>query len=220
MKTRLCNHCNLEKEINLFETTKQCKKCRNKKRNTPEQKERRKLYRQKNREKLRIGRNRWAKRNRERDNGYKQKWRANNKNKEYEYQKNRRKTNVGYRIAQNLRHRVWLALEGGVKSKPTKKMLGCSIDEFKIYLESRFIEGMTWDNYGENGWHVGHILPCRLFDLSNPKEQEICFNYKNLKPQWGTENSTENDKLPDGRMARSLSKEGKIEYLKSIGINL
>jgi len=46
---------------------------------------------------------------------------------------------------------------------------------------------MTWNNHGTgyNGkgmkeWHIDHIIPCDKFDLSDPKQQEECFNYKNL----------------------------------------
>lgn len=40
---------------------------------------------------------------------------------------------------------------GGVKRGAVKD-LGCSVSDLKIYLESKFAVGMTWDNYGK--WHI------------------------------------------------------------------
>jgi len=47
---------------------------------------------------------------------------------------------------------------------------------------------MTWDNHGQDGWHVDHIKPQYLFDLTNPKQQKECFHYTNLQPLWAHEN--------------------------------
>ena len=73
-----------------------------------------------------------------------------------------------------------------VKSASTIKLLGCTIEEFKIHLEKQFKPGMNWSNYGE--WHVDHIQPCITFDLSKKLEQSKCFHYTNLRPLWKLEN--------------------------------
>jgi hypothetical protein len=90
--------------------------------------------------------------------------------------KKKLETDVGFRMSQNLRNRVRVALKGATKSQHTLDLLGCSIEFFKSYLEAKFLPGMTWDNYGYYGWHLDHILPCDSFDLTNPKEQEKCFH--------------------------------------------
>jgi len=48
----------------------------------------------------------------------------------------------------------------------TIELIGCNIDHVKKHLESLFKEGMTWENYGINGWHIDHIMPCSSFNLS------------------------------------------------------
>jgi len=45
------------------------------------------------------------------------------------------------------------------KSKSSIKYLGTTIKEYKKYLESKFEEGMTWENYGM--WEIDHIAPIR-----------------------------------------------------------
>jgi hypothetical protein len=84
--------------------------------------------------------------------------------------------------------------------------VGCTIDELKIHLESLFVEGMTWENYGNgtNKWNIDHIIPCLYFDLTDAEEQRKCFHYTNLRPLWGIDNIKKGDKLPDGRHAREL----------------
>jgi hypothetical protein len=62
------------------------------------------------------------------------------------------------------------------------------MDDFKIYLESKFEPGMSWGNYGYRGWHVDHIVPCALFDLSKPAHVRRCFHFSNLQPLWAQDN--------------------------------
>lgn len=74
-------------------------------------------------------------------------------------------------------------------------MTGLTIEELKIYLESKFQEGMNWSNYGMHGWHVDHIKPCSKFDLSDPDQQRKCFHYTNLQPLWAKENKVKYNKV-------------------------
>ena len=92
------------------------------------------------------------------------------------------------RIINNYRIRIKYALEGREKFYSTKELLGCGHREFLEHLESEFIDGMSWENYGVNGWHIDHIEPCCSFDLASPEEQLKCFNYKNTQPIWGKDN--------------------------------
>jgi len=54
---------------------------------------------------------------------------------------------------------------GYTKKSRTHEILGCSYEEFKEYLESKFEPWMTWDNYGlyngtpNYGWDMDHIIP-------------------------------------------------------------
>ena len=103
-----------------------------------------------------------------------------------EYTKQRRKNDPEFKFIGNARKRVWDALRNNNKSATTKELLGAPVEEVRTHIESQFTEGMTWDNYGQ--WHVDHIRPCASFDLTDPKQQKECFNYKNLQPLWAIDN--------------------------------
>jgi len=90
------------------------------------------------------------------------------------------------KITKGLRSRIREALKGKSKSQHTLGLLDCSIKQLKQHLENLFKPGMTWNNYGN--WHIDHIKPCALFDLSKPEEQRKCFHYTNLQPLWATDN--------------------------------
>jgi hypothetical protein len=97
------------------------------------------------------------------------------------------------RVILNLRRRLVLALHGEMKADGTMKLLGCTPQEFRSHLEKQFSPGMTWNNYGKNGWSMDHIIPCLHFDLSKPEEQKKCFHYTNIRPLLAKDNSRKKD---------------------------
>jgi len=109
-----------------------------------------------------------------------------------------------FNLVHRLRRRFRGALTGRIKSKPTLTLLGCSLEEFKVYFESKFTDTMTWNAYLEGKIHVDHIIPCSYFDLTQQEEQERCFNYRNLQPLWGAENSSKGDTIVWSEELRTL----------------
>jgi len=109
------------------------------------------------------------------------------------YEKNRKETDPSYKLVKNLRSRLWAVLKKNQKSGTTMKLTGCTLEELKKHLENKFEDGMSWDNYGT--WHVDHIIACANFDLSDPKQQQICFHYTNLQPMWGEKNMQKGARL-------------------------
>lgn len=110
------------------------------------------------------------------------------KNKEEIQKRNRSrdtqrlKTDILYRLIRNCRRR--LRYFANLKeNKHTKELIACSPTELHAHLQSKFILGMTWDNYGKV-WHIDHIIP-----LSSAKTHEdiirLC-HYTNLQPLWAT----------------------------------
>lgn len=99
------------------------------------------------------------------------------------------------KMIHNLRSRLVQALKGIAKSTTTLNLLGCSIEELRTHLEKQFSEGMSWDNYGRNGWHVDHIKPLSSFDLLESEQQFKACHYSNLQPLWAEDNLRKSNKI-------------------------
>lgn len=99
-----------------------------------------------------------------------------------------------YRAVMSMRCRIRHALAGTSKSAKTFELLSCDATHLKRHLEKQFLPGMTWENYGVEGWHIDHIRPCASFDLTNPAQQRECFHYTNLQPLWAIDNIKKGDR--------------------------
>ena len=123
---------------------------------------------------------------------YKKFYRQQNKDKITLYIKNYRK-NINNRIKSYLISRIWHVLKKNSKSESTMKLLGCSIEQLKNHLESKFTKDMSFTNYGK--WHIDHIVPCASFDLNKASEQKKCFYYTNLQPLCAKDNLSKGCKI-------------------------
>lgn len=98
------------------------------------------------------------------------------------------------------------------KSQRTLEYVGCSLEDLKKHLESKFEEGMSWDNYGKyifgndhSGWHIDHIIPCNAFNLEDKFQQAACFHYMNLQPLWGKDNIIKCDTFDESAKEQYLN---------------
>jgi hypothetical protein len=105
----------------------------------------------------------------------------------------RRKTDPLFKLIENYRHRVWQSYKGlgFIKNETTLNILGCSIEEFILYIEKKFIKGMTRENYGK--WHIDHIIP--LSSAKTEKEIRKLCHYTNCQPLWAIDNMKKGDRL-------------------------
>jgi hypothetical protein len=106
------------------------------------------------------------------------------------------KQGINFRIVRACRTRVWNLLKGNFKSASTMALVGCTGDELRKHLESKFEPWMTWENYGK--WDIDHIIPCAKFDLECPVQQHACFHYSNLQPMEHIANIKKRDKIISG----------------------
>ena len=106
------------------------------------------------------------------------------------YRRERRRSDPAFRLLDNLRRRLHLALRGKSKSARTIALLGCTPEECVAHIEAQFTEGMTHDNI-----EVDHIVPCASFNLENEEEQRQCFHYTNLQPLFPPENWSKGAKI-------------------------
>lgn len=189
MNFKFCKKCNQEKPVCDFykDSTKKsgfassCKECRAK-------------YYRKNREKAKANNAKYRRENPEKIKERKAKYRRENREKINENFKKCYKNDENFKIRVLLRHRVLESLkaQSAKKSNKTLELIGCSVNELWEHLEGQFTDGMTRQNHGE--WHIDHIKPCSAFDLTDPKQQKECFNYKNLQPLWAQDNLKKSNK--------------------------
>jgi hypothetical protein len=159
---------NPDKVKESVERNKESKKISNKK------------YATKNKNKLNIIKRKWAKDNPEKNTKSKSKYvKKMMINDELYKLKHYLRTSINNSIKKN----------GYIKKSKTHEILGCSYEEFKIYLESKFESWMRWDNRGNwdgipskpnTAWDIDHIIP---ISKAKTEEDVIRLNhYSNLQP--------------------------------------
>ena len=117
---------------------------------------------------------------------------AKNKKTQIAYKKQKYNNDPIFRLRHVLRNRLHCAVKRESKAGSAIRDLGCSIEFLKAHLESKFLPGMSWDNYGK--WHIDHIVPLNSFDLTDEKHVKIVCNYNNLQPLWAEDNIKKGDK--------------------------
>lgn len=90
-------------------------------------------------------------------------------------------------------------------SQKSLECLGCSLEEFKVYIERQFTGDMSWDKMN---FQIDHKIPVTYFDLTNPEHVKKCYNYTNLQPLSKEDNLKKGNKILPEHM----------EYLKSLNI--
>ncbi len=154
-------------------------------------------YQRNNVEKKRV----WQKRHRDSEKGKKTRtlWRETNRlgysKRLLERQRERERQDPSYKLANRLRHRLYMAIRGSHKRGSAIQDLGCSVQELKLHIERQFQDGMTWENWGVNGWHVDHKIPLTHFDLTKHEDVMKACHYTNLQPLWARDNILKSNKL-------------------------
>ncbi len=211
---KMCSKCNLEQDLTSFYRDKggkdgyrnSCKSCDVKRRiawskanisNKTKDLVSKYKYRRKNPEKRKeyleklksINPNYWA----ERAKAYREKDISTYRERTRKRDKFLRQTDPIYKLRRAISNRINQVVSRGgfTKRSGIGTMIGCSWIDFKIYLESKFTEGMSWDNYGK--WHIDHIVPC----ASAQSEEDLIRlqHFTNLQPLWATDNLRKSDKV-------------------------
>lgn len=111
-----------------------------------------------------------------------------------DYERLHMQTDPTFRFAKLLRGRMRMAFRKRTKTGSAVAALGCSVDEAMQHISSQFEDGMSWDNWGVNGWHIDHIKPLSSFDLSDPEQLKVACHYTNLQPLWACDNMSKGAK--------------------------
>lgn len=109
----------------------------------------------------------------------------------------RRQGDEMYRMSERVRARIRCAVNrrGYTKRTLTSTTLGCEWPEFCAYMESKFVDGMSWENSGE--WHVDHMVP--LASAQSEEELIALCHFTNLQPLWAAENLRKGATMPADR---------------------
>jgi hypothetical protein len=167
-------------------------KCRERCRNYVEKTNYNKIWYDNNKErKLETDRT-WYQENKEKKSLSSRKWQEKNKEHWKDWRNNwtkeKRKNDHLFKLKENLKSSIRKSLTEKKfrKKSNTINILGCSFDELKIYIESKFETWMTWDNYGiyngefNYGWDLDHIIP---ISSARGEEEIIKLNhYTNFQP--------------------------------------
>ena len=143
-------------------------------------------YAAKNKEKLYAAKQAYRAANRDRVRAWVKKYDSNNRPRRAERDRIARRTNPLRRLKDAIRGSV-RAYIGARKNRDSRtfEIVGCSPEELRTHLESKFRDGMTWENYGSY-WHVDHIVP-----LVSGKTQVELFklsHWTNMQPLTVAEN--------------------------------
>lgn len=174
---RLCRTCgvNLTKENTYAGCGNNCRTC---------EKERIKKYRETYPERRKQTKDKWKKENPE-----------HHKMLKKNHKKRKKQKDPVYRSMLHMRGRTSAYCKRNFNSKRSRfrEIIGIDPQGFRSYIESKFKEGMSWDNYGLYTWHIDHIIP--LSSAKTIQEVEQLSHYTNLQPLWMKENIEKSDKI-------------------------
>jgi hypothetical protein len=213
MKKKICKKCLIEKDVCEFHKNSnsrdglrsKCKECISfyfkyeiSQDALKSKKERNKIYREQNKESIKSYIKKYYDENPEKFEDrrlYLVKYRKKNLEYYRTYHKKRNETDSNYKLIKVLRSRLNKIIKNKniIKGESTIFVLGCTLSEFKIYIESKFTDGMSWENYGYYGWHIDHIIP-----ISKGKTEEEIYklcHFTNLQPLWAKDNLTKGNRI-------------------------
>jgi len=98
-----------------------------------------------------------------------------------------------FKVNIRTRCRMGFVKKGYSKDSKTHELLGADYETIKVYIESLFSPGMTWENNTVHGWHIDHKIP--LCSAKTKEELIILCHYTNLQPLWAKDNLKKNGKF-------------------------
>jgi hypothetical protein len=139
----------------------------------------------------------WRDANREHDRKTRRLWKEANREHVRQYKRRyegRIRKSYRAKLVSTIRSRVATAIHAAKKQgrkiseRGAMRYVGCSVEHLIAHLESLFVDGMSWANFGRGGWHIDHVFPIARADLADPVELRAVFHWKNCRPLWESEN--------------------------------
>jgi len=128
------------------------------------------------------------------------------------YNNKRYHSNIQHKFRLTLRNRLGKIIRDNNvdKTNSALELVGCDLKFLIRFLEDQFQEGMSWDNWSRDGWHLDHIIPLDAFDLTDIEEQKKALHYTNLQPLWAEENLKKGNRI-DEKALDCLTRNRKYE---------
>jgi hypothetical protein len=150
----------------------------------------------------------WARRHPEKVAASRRAWRERNRTREIEAQRltfAEKVKDPTYRLNRAISRGVWGGLRSRKDGRRWQALLGYSVQDLIAHLERQFQSGMSWANYGRNGWHVDHIRPVTSFTFSTVDDPQFreCWALENLQPLWEPDNIRKGNRLPSATIQQS-----------------
>lgn len=148
-------------------------------------------------------RRKWHEENKEHHAELSANWYQENKPKIREKYTERYANDKCFKIHRLLKGRLSNKIE---KIKTTKDYVGTSFENVAKWLEYNFTDDMTWENHGIV-WDIDHVIPVSRWDLTDEKQTDACFNWKNLSPLDSIKNRhLKRSKIDCEQVARHIEK--------------
>ena len=182
-----------------------CKKC---------DKDRHKNDYKKDKQKYKDKAKNYVQSNKEKVSQYQKQYRLDNAERLKQYDKernqnaNRRQYNAEYsldfyykspkhKLSRTFATYMRRSLKGKKNGKHWEDIVDYDIQTLMIYIQTKFVEGMSWDNYGE--WEIDHIRPISSFNFNSFEHPEFkqCWSLDNLQPLWKADNRSKKDKFEE-----------------------
>jgi hypothetical protein len=200
----ICNGCGINKYASNFRPSrKKCRDCERK--------------HGRNYRKSDIGKNKailWSEENKEIHKKLQSEWYQNNKPKIYKKYNDRLKNDVNFKLKVICKGRICMAIK---KEKSTDKYIGCGSSFLKEWLQFCMKKEMTFDNHGKI-WHLDHVIPINKFNLNDENKQNICFNWKNISPEFASYNIKKGDNIINEQVLKHIDNLVKFHRIKNIAI--
>lgn len=159
-----------------------------------------KAWRLANLEKASIAQKQWHALHPKKKKEYNKRWKEKDPEKYQQIQcaanKKQRSTAKG-QVCNNIARGISRSLNGGKNGKHWEDILGFTFEQLKKHLEKQFTKGMSWENYGRNGWELEHRIPLSAYNFSKPEHTDFkkAWSLKNLQPMWAHDNHVKHNKL-------------------------
>jgi Arc/MetJ-type ribon-helix-helix transcriptional regulator len=134
-------------------------------------------------EEIKAAVKKWKDKNKERKSALNKAWAIRNKEKNalsFRHSKIKRRLNPAVRINDSISSQIRQSLFKNKNKKKWQELVGYTKQDLLIHLESKFLDGMTFDNYGKV-WHIDHIRPVVLFEKEG-LDVKKCWALTNLQP--------------------------------------